>query len=1606
MESRNPLLRRRVPGSLRSTAPAAATGMLLLALLAVLAITSRSVTAFGPFPQVGGPIVGLETWDQAGSPYVVTETVEIQAGGTLIIEPGVEVYFDAGTGIWVAGDGQLLAEGADAEQILFTSHAGSPAPGDWNGISFASSPDQSSILRYCIIEWAGTAVTLADTDFVIIDHCTLRYNGDGGDLNTGGAVNSAGDNLTISNNLIHDNEFGLRLQKSIGVGITGNVIRDNGEFAIGFFDANSFGGQYNTVVDNDIFGNGGFGIGFVLAGVGYEGGSKNSIRENDIHDNGGFGIGFINTRSNTVPDNGSEAGSDNTISNNQIYGNSGFGIGFVNASTGEQSQAGSENSIINNSVHDNSDSAEYPGDGLYMDTGTDNIVTGNLAYNNAGHGVWIRDQLRLQLTGNVVRGNVQTGLTLAEPNTDPTALHSNVLCSNFGFQLQNLSTTAITAEGNWFGTNTPGAGQIDGSVDYDPWIVMDVTANPGQLPADGLSKAILTVTMLDGASHAVPDGYEVTLTASAGMLDPSTLSLFSGQATSEYTADTVPGTVSIEVTDGCTTTVITEVLILQAVDLAVQKTGPPGPVHPGDQVTYAIRISELNTVNARELLVTDILPVGATYVSDTGAGCGLTLQSAGANRVWTKDQWDGGASCEFELTVEAGREACPDGVMVNRVEVTSAAADGNPANNYAEASTPIECLDLAVSKDDGDGAVLVLEPTKMHLITYTVTYTNGGEVMASGVVLTDVLPPGTRAHTSPGWTCDGRTCTHPLGTVPPNGPQTAPPLLAEVLACGDLRNEVTIGDDGSHGLDMNPEDNLFVLTTTVPCLPDLRVVKNDNVGPEPDARTIWLFNLMDLAPEQTDPRECVRPGELITYSIAYANTGLETATTVVLTETLPEYTSYVGGGWDCDGRTCTLTVDDLPPGAGGKADFIVHVDIAPPDLLVLNEIRIGSAEPDAYPPDNYSSDDTPICEVCLEITKEDNLPCAMPGDEIRYTIAFTNVCDSLATGVVLTETLPDHTSYLTSPGWVLLDGDQFTYAYGTLDPGQSASVEFAVMVDDPLPDTVTETVDIVCVGRDGSIGFDACATEITPLPLVADLRVVKHDHIGPQPAPDTLQQLDRFYQLLYDQPYRAPSDLQDWEPVKPGDIYSYTITYLNLGRVPATGVVLTETLPAHTIYVGYGWTQVSSDTFVYEVGDLAVREGGQRNFWVQVDPDACGADGYLYNWVYIGGDVEECNLSNNWSGEETPVDLPPCEGIGTIYLPLVLKAYAAPVTPTPTPTTPPPTPEAYVSDVAVNPETNRVYVASPQVDAVFAVDPTGVGSIIATIPVGDHPSGLAVVTTTNKIYAANLRSHNVTAIRGSDHTPIRNITVGVEPSKAAADSGDGRVYVSHHKEIDNGAAAINSQTDDFMFYYTRMHASQGRYGIDVDPEQEKLFIAARDAGLIVMQDTLLPNQEPLNVKLDPPRVPYVVAFNPATGHLFVTAADDNLVVVLDPYSIQWNQGRWLYLRGQPVFVLNRTNAGWIKEIGVGAGAEEGIAVNPLTGYVYVTNAYDDTVSILQDDADPANIRWIKDLKVGEYPQGVDVNITTNRIYVGNAESRDLTEIDGNNHTVLKTIPLY
>ena len=101
---------------------------------------------------VCGSISTNTTWDAANSPYAVTCDITVSPDSTLTIEQGVEVRFNLGRRLAVAG--RLVATGTQAEPVVMTSAATSPAKGDWRGI-LATADGARVDLEYTDVRYAG-----------------------------------------------------------------------------------------------------------------------------------------------------------------------------------------------------------------------------------------------------------------------------------------------------------------------------------------------------------------------------------------------------------------------------------------------------------------------------------------------------------------------------------------------------------------------------------------------------------------------------------------------------------------------------------------------------------------------------------------------------------------------------------------------------------------------------------------------------------------------------------------------------------------------------------------------------------------------------------------------------------------------------------------------------------------------------------------------------------------------------------------------------------------------------------------------------------------------------------------------------------------------------------------------------------------------------------------------------------------------------------------------------------------------------------------------------------------------------------------------------------
>ena len=227
-----------------------------------------------------------------------------------------------------------------------------------------------------------------------------------------------------------------------------------------------------------------------------------------------------------------------------------------------------------------------------------------------------------------------------------------------------------------------------------------------------------------------------------------------------------------------------------------------------------------------------------------------------------------------------------------------------------------------------------------------------------------------------------------------------------------------------------------------------------------------------IAIEKTGPETAVL-GETVPYTITISNVGDGTARDVVLTDYLPEglrhssgssqLTQNIGTLGPGESRTLTLSAQAVSRGR--------HCNRA-----MVTTANAGQAESTAC---------TVVQERQLQLTK-DGTKSQFLGRKANYTVTVTNPGDAGLTDVVVVDTLPPYTTYVSSSGGNV-QGDKVVWRLNTLAPGQSQS--FNVTVTCQTPGTHVNTVTAEC--REGLRRQAEAPTVWRGMPAVR-LEVVDH----------------------------------------------------------------------------------------------------------------------------------------------------------------------------------------------------------------------------------------------------------------------------------------------------------------------------------------------------------------------------------------------------------------------------------------------------------------------------------------------------------------------------------
>jgi uncharacterized repeat protein (TIGR01451 family) len=272
--------------------------------------------------------------------------------------------------------------------------------------------------------------------------------------------------------------------------------------------------------------------------------------------------------------------------------------------------------------------------------------------------------------------------------------------------MQSGTDTATDYESMWVALRVP----ADAAGTMEPSVL--VPAGIGSLDnADGRAGDFsgINVDPVDGSFWAVNE--------TANAVEPS----------SPYSATTNWGTTIANFNPG---------IPAGETDVAVTASGPSA-VSAGDTVTYTITLTNNGPIAAQNVVLTDMLPAGATLFSfgKTSGPDGFTFgQSGGTVTATAAGPLAAGSSDMFSVVVTVDPNAAPGTNFSDAASVASSTYDFNPNNNSAS-------LAGEVFGPPADLVVTTSTPTSVvegNNITYTVTVTNNGPNQATGVVLTDV----------------------------------------------------------------------------------------------------------------------------------------------------------------------------------------------------------------------------------------------------------------------------------------------------------------------------------------------------------------------------------------------------------------------------------------------------------------------------------------------------------------------------------------------------------------------------------------------------------------------------------------------------------------------------------------------------------------------------------------------------------------------------------------------------------------------------------------------------------------------------------------------------
>ncbi len=530
------------------------------------------------------------------------------------------------------------------------------------------------------------------------------------------------------------------------------------------------------------------------------------------------------------------------------------------------------------------------------------------------------------------------------------------------------------------------------------------------------------------------------------------------------------------------------VIDIPEADLKVNKSVDDTRPDEGQIIVYTILIENLGPVDANDVEVADVLPLGVTFVSGS-ADQGVYSQETG---IWTIG--DLGIGAQRTLSIEAAINAdTAASTIINRAGVFNAyQTDPNRQNNQDTAYLAVAGADLEIEQTVNNAYPLLGDE-----IVYTLTLTNHGPDNASNIRVEDMLPAGISFESD-----DSSGAYDSVTGV----------WSVDNLSVGA---DVTLHINAS--VETSAEESVIVNTA--------RIAKADQADSPKENNTADVqvaIGAADLAVTAAVDNPSPHEGETVVYSIQVSNDGPEPASSAEIKFDLPEGTRYIssdqGGTYNpATGiwQVSELTLEDSVQTQDGykttesSATLNLTVQLEQGTATQSIDATASLVKADQTDPDianNQSTTKLLVHGIDLSLTKEVGNAFPQVGETVVYTVILSNDGPDDATNIVVTDHLPSHIQFVSvTPSVGEYTQDTGQWSISNLASGSSATLESRGVLIDGTETVINNVAELTSVDQQ-----DNDSSPNNHVPSEDDYDSVE---IYPETAPIVDGKLDEIYDM-------------------------------------------------------------------------------------------------------------------------------------------------------------------------------------------------------------------------------------------------------------------------------------------------------------------------------------------------------------------------------------------------------------------------------------------------------------------------------------------------------------